>query len=57
MQRDVAAFERAHPVFAAQVTIAMSSSVCAAGLSDLFFFPGLDPTLFPGRDPPRSARL
>jgi choline dehydrogenase len=43
MQRDVAAFERAHPLFMAQVTIAMSSSVCAAGLSDLFFFPGLDP--------------
>jgi choline dehydrogenase len=43
MQHDVAAFERAHPLFMAQVTIAMSSSVCAAGLSDLFFFPGLDP--------------
>jgi choline dehydrogenase len=44
MQRDVAAFERAHPLFMAQVTIAMSSSACAAGLSDLFFFPGLDPS-------------
>jgi choline dehydrogenase len=44
MQRDVAAFECAHPVFMAQVTIAMSSSVCAPGLSDLFFFPALDPS-------------
>jgi choline dehydrogenase len=43
MQRDVAAFERAHPLFMAQVSIAMSSSTCAAGLWDLFFFPGLDP--------------
>jgi choline dehydrogenase len=43
MQRDVAAFERAHPLFMAQVTIAMSSSACTTGLSDLFFFPGLDP--------------
>jgi choline dehydrogenase len=43
MQRDVAAFERARPLFDAQVTIAMASSVCAAGLSDLFIFPGLDP--------------
>jgi choline dehydrogenase len=43
LQRDVAAFEHAHPLFMAQVTIAMSSSACAAGLSDLFFFPGLDP--------------
>jgi choline dehydrogenase len=42
MQRDVAAFERVHPLFTAQVTIAVSSSVCAGGLSDLFFFPGLD---------------
>jgi choline dehydrogenase len=47
VQRDVAAFERAHPVFMAQVTIAMASSVCAPGLSDLFFFPALDP---PGPD-------
>jgi choline dehydrogenase len=47
LQRDVAAFERAHPLFMAQVTVAMSSSACAAGLSDLFFFPGLDP---PGQE-------
>jgi choline dehydrogenase len=43
MQRDVAAFERAHPLFMAQVTVAMSSTVCDPGLSDLFFFPGVDP--------------
>ena len=43
VQRDVAAFERAHPLFMAQVTIAVSSSACAAGLWDLFFFPALDP--------------
>ena len=43
LQVDVAAFERAHPLFMAQVTVAMSSSACAPGLSDLFFFPGLDP--------------
>jgi choline dehydrogenase len=27
----------------AQVTVALSSSACASGVSDLFFFPGLDP--------------
>ena len=43
MQRDVAAFERAHPLFMAQVSIALSSSACAAGVSDLFLFPALDP--------------
>jgi choline dehydrogenase-like flavoprotein len=43
LQREVAAFERSHPLFMAQVTVAVSSSACAAGLSDLFFFPGLDP--------------
>jgi choline dehydrogenase len=43
LQREAAEFERSHPLFMAQVTIAISSSVCAAGLCDLFFFPGLDP--------------
>jgi len=43
LQRDVAVFERSHPLFMAQVTVATSSSACAPGLSDLFFFPGLDP--------------
>jgi len=43
LQREVAAFERSHPLFMAQVTVALSSSLCASGVSDLFFFPGLDP--------------
>ena len=43
LQRDVAVFERSHPLFMAQVTVATSSSACPPGLSDLFFFPGLDP--------------
>ena len=43
LQREVAAFERSNPLFMAQVTVAISSSACAQGLSDLFFFPGLDP--------------
>ena len=43
LQQDVAAFARSHPVFMAQVTVALSSSACASGVSDLFFFPGLDP--------------
>ena len=43
LQHDVAAFERSHPLFMAQVTVALSSSACASGVSDLFFFPRLDP--------------
>jgi choline dehydrogenase-like flavoprotein len=43
MQRDVARFERAHPLFMAQVSIGLTSSACAAGLSDIFFFPAVDP--------------
>ena len=43
LQADVAAFERTHPLFMAQVTVAVRSSACEADLSDLFFFPGLDP--------------
>jgi choline dehydrogenase len=43
MQRDVARFEQAHPLFMAQVSIGLSSSACAAGLSDIFFFPAVDP--------------
>lgn len=43
LQRETAEFERSHPLFMAQVTIALTRSTCAAGLSDLFFFPGLDP--------------
>jgi choline dehydrogenase len=43
LQRETASFEQSQPLFMAQVTVAMSSSVCAEGLSDLFFFPGVDP--------------
>jgi len=43
LQREAAAFERSHPLFMAQVTVAHSTSACPPGLSDLFFFPGLDP--------------
>ncbi len=43
LRREVAAFERSHAVFMAQVTVAVSSSACVPGLSDLFLFPGLDP--------------
>lgn len=43
LQRETVEFERSQPLFMAQVTIAMASSACAAGLRDLFFFPGVDP--------------
>ena len=43
LQREAAEFERSHALFMAQVTVAIASSVCAGGLSDLFLFPGLDP--------------
>jgi choline dehydrogenase len=43
LQRETAEFERSHPLYMAQVTVAVSSSVCAAGVCDLFLFPGLDP--------------
>jgi choline dehydrogenase len=43
LQQDVAAFGRSHPLFMAQVTVALASSACASGLSDLFFFPAVDP--------------
>jgi choline dehydrogenase len=43
MQREVAEFERAQSLFMAQVSIALSSSVCAAGVWDLFLFPAVDP--------------
>ena len=47
LQREVADFERSHPLFMAQVTVALSSSGCDAGASDLFLFPDIDP---PGED-------
>jgi choline dehydrogenase len=47
LQREVAEFERSHPLFMAQVTVALSSSGCDPGASDLFLFPDIDP---PGED-------
>jgi choline dehydrogenase len=43
LQSEVAAFERAQPLFMAQVTVALASSASAAGLTDIFLFPALDP--------------
>jgi choline dehydrogenase len=43
LQRETADFERSHPLFMAQVTVAIASSVCPEGLCDLVFFPGIDP--------------
>jgi choline dehydrogenase len=43
LQRETSEFERAHPLFMAQVTVARASSACPTGLRDLFYFPGLDP--------------
>ncbi len=43
LQRETARFEQSQPLFMAQVTVAISSSVCAEGVCDLFFFPGVDP--------------
>jgi choline dehydrogenase len=44
LQRETAEFERSGELFMAQVTIAISSSTCAPGVRDLFFFPGLEPS-------------
>jgi choline dehydrogenase len=43
LQREAAAYERAQSLYMAQVTVAIRSSACAPDLSDLFFFPGIDP--------------
>jgi choline dehydrogenase len=43
LQADVAAYERSHPLFMAQLSVALSSSACAPGLTDTFVFPALDP--------------
>lgn len=43
LQREAAEFERSYPLFMAQVTVAVRSSSCPAGVHDLFFFPGIDP--------------
>jgi choline dehydrogenase len=42
LQREAEEFERSHALFMAQVTLAISSSTCAAGVCDLFLFPGLE---------------
>jgi choline dehydrogenase-like flavoprotein len=47
LQREAAEFERARPLYMAQVTVQARSAACAEGLCDLFFFPALDP---PGPD-------
>jgi choline dehydrogenase len=43
LQRETAEFERSKPLFMAQVTVAVASSLCEEGLRDIFFFPGVDP--------------
>jgi choline dehydrogenase len=43
LQREAAEFEQSHPLFMAQVTVAIASSFCQEGLCDLFVFPGIDP--------------
>ena len=42
LQREAAAFQRSHPLFMSQVTVAARSSACPAGVHDLFFFPAID---------------
>ena len=39
---EAAAFERARPLFMAQVTVAVASSACEPGLWDVFHFPSLE---------------
>jgi choline dehydrogenase len=43
LQRETAAFEESHPLFMAQVTVAIASTACAEDLCDLFLFPAVDP--------------
>jgi choline dehydrogenase len=43
LQHEAAEFERSHALFMAQVTVAVRSSLCPAGVNDLFFFPGIEP--------------
>ena len=51
LQRETAEFERSRPLFMAQVTVPLASRGCPPGLSDLFFFPGLDPPGERGYEP------
>jgi choline dehydrogenase len=43
LQREAAEFERAWPLYMAQVTIEARSAACGEGVCDLFLFPALDP--------------
>ena len=43
LQEETARFEEKRPLYMGQVTLALSSSACAEGVSDLFLFPGVDP--------------
>jgi choline dehydrogenase len=43
LQREAAEFERAWPLYMAQVTVEARSGLCAPGVCDLFLFPALDP--------------
>ena len=43
LQREAAEFERAWPLYMAQVTIAGAQRACGEGVCDLFLFPALDP--------------
>jgi choline dehydrogenase len=43
LQREAAQFERAWPLYMAQVTVEAHSATCGEGVCDLFLFPALDP--------------
>ena len=42
LREEAEAFERARPLFMAQVTVPVASSACEPGLWDLFYFPSLE---------------
>jgi choline dehydrogenase len=42
LQHEAEEFEHSHPLFMSQVTVAGRSSLCPAGVHDLFFFPAID---------------
>jgi choline dehydrogenase len=42
LQDETARFEAEHPLFMGQVTIALRSTSCAEGISDLFMFPAIE---------------
>ena len=44
LQREAAEFERSHPLFMAQVSVAVRSSACPEDLHDLFCFPAIEPS-------------